>query len=476
MDDHSAVALKALLDECQANHSECKPSGLTTLPTRLLQLISKPDGLNVKLHITSKGQTGSYAALSYCWGGPQVLRLQKANLDMFSAAEMDLKQLPKTLQDAANMTASLGLEFIWIDALCIIQDDEKDKAREINNMCSIYEQSAVTIVAATASSVRDGFLKPSNQLNKKHPTCSISIRSLRQPKDKSPCGLTFVPMHSQHLDKLPINERGWTFQESYIPPRLLVFGDHEPFLRCRTKDASSMAQTAIIYSHSRIEPRRNIDSALPKHIREEQHVPYKLREMWKHIVESYTERQFSFAEDRLLAIQGIVDFLENRYSDDSCYYGVWKSLAVGCLLWTVREDEPRGTRVLTAPTWSWLSIPYAVDMHNLDLLGSYAGDAVIKFDDNYPEQVSVTCAVVPISETAGDELEYWLDLEDEHEEDAENDFAERFALFVARTSNGTVLTMITVRCVDGVHIRRGVTEINNADVWLARQKETVIIR
>ncbi|KAJ4370556.1 hypothetical protein N0V83_005077 [Neocucurbitaria cava] len=236
-----------------------------------------------------------------------------------------------------------------------------------------------------------------------------------------------------------------------------------------------MALTAILHQNSRLEPRRNIDRALPKHVREEEHLPYKLREMWRYIVESYTERCFSFAADRLLAIQGVIDFLGHRFDNDRCYFGVWKSIAVGCLLWTVHEDQPGGTRVLTVPTWSWLSVSHAVDMDNLELFGSYLGDAIVEFDEAYTQQIIVTCAVVPVSEMADDELEYWLDLADEYDEDLRDEWTNRFALVMAETSNGTVLGMVTVRREDGVHMRRGVTEINNADAWLARPKETVVL-
>ncbi|KAF2106732.1 heterokaryon incompatibility protein-domain-containing protein [Lophiotrema nucula] len=466
-------ALRGLLNDCEKHHHDCQPSGPRPLPTRLLRLTE--DGRKYQLHLSQNDQEGQYAALSYCWGGPQDVRLLNDNIERLVAGPIDSEQLPQTLRDAIAVTRILELEYLWVDALCIIQDDTADKQREISRMCSIYGNSTVTIVAAIASSVKEGFLHSTARINERYPSCSVSLAVSRHGEIGSQrCTITFVPTHAQHTTKFPINARGWAFQESYIPPRLLVFGDQEPFLRCRMKDATPLAHTAIDYKHSRIEPRCNIDYALPAHIREQEHISYNLREIWRYVVERYTERQFSFAGDRPLAIRGIVDFLESRF-DDQCYFGIWGSIPVGCLLWTVRSQKCPASRCDGIPTWSWLSVLNEVDLDHLELLGSFRGDSMVEFGDRDNCEIAITCPVIPIEDVAEeDEIEYWQDRDKDDEVDRVNG-AERFVLLLSKMSNDTVVGLCTVRQRDQRHERRGVIEIRDAERWHSKPKMKVIV-
>ncbi|EON65947.1 hypothetical protein W97_05189 [Coniosporium apollinis CBS 100218] len=245
------------------------------------------------------------------------------------------------------------------------------------------------------------------------------------------------------MENFAITKRGWTFQESYIPPRLLIFGDQEPFLRCRTKDAMPIAITAIDYQRSRIEPRRNIDHALPPHIREQEHLPYNLRHIWMNVVVDYTRRQFSFEGDRPLAIRGIVDFLEKRGNG--------------------------------LPTWSWLSTPNEIAMSSLELLGDYRGDAVVEFSERDPFRLALECPVISFDDVEEeDQIEYWQDHEDEDKADGLAG-AECYVLVLSKMSNDTVLGLATTQLRDLTHVRRGVIELRDAEKWLSKPKGKVIV-
>ena len=110
-----------------------------------------------KLRWTEEGEVGNYIALSYCWGGKQSFTATKRTVQDFTDG-IPISKLPKTIRDAIVVTQELGLRFIWIDALCIIQDDSEDVAREINNMAQVYRKAHLTLSAACARSVNDGFL------------------------------------------------------------------------------------------------------------------------------------------------------------------------------------------------------------------------------------------------------------------------------------------------------------------------------
>jgi hypothetical protein len=88
--------------------------------------------------ILSTEKQGHYAALSYCWGGDQPTKLHMHNLSAYLTA-IDESTLPRTTLDAVKVTRSVGVRFLWIDAYCIIQDNENDKLREINRMDEVYK-------------------------------------------------------------------------------------------------------------------------------------------------------------------------------------------------------------------------------------------------------------------------------------------------------------------------------------------------
>ncbi|KAH7068095.1 heterokaryon incompatibility protein-domain-containing protein [Paraphoma chrysanthemicola] len=459
--DHSGLALHALLKHCEEHHRDCQPSGSRPLPSRLVKLVN--GGEKVQLYVSEPNQQGRYAALSYCWGGLQELRLLRTNMQSFQSSPIATAQLPETLRDTIALCRRLKLGFVWIDALCIVQDDEVDKKQEISRMCSIYENSSVTIVAATATSVAQGFLNHRVHVNKAHPSCTIDLTCSHEAacQERS---LGFTAMHVHHMDNFPISQRGWTFQESYIPPRLMVFGDHEPFLRCRTSDATAIAQTAIQYSLSHILPRRNITYG--RH--------YEFRSIWQNVVEDYTERQFSFEDDRPLAINGIVEFLEHRYGG-KCYFGVWDSIPIGCLLWTVTSQKRASSRYIGLPTWSWLSTPNTVCLDVLELLGNYDGDAVIEFSERDPSHIIIECPVIVYDVVADFAIEYWQDHEDEDKADILTNTGVDYFLLLSRMTNDTVRGLSTVQLQGGKHMRRGVLEVRDAEKWLSKPKKRVIL-
>lgn len=98
-----------------------------------------------------------WASLSYVWGGAQEVRTTKITL-LEHLTSIQVANLPQTLIDAIKVCRQLEISFLWIDALCIIQDDPCDLYRELNSMASIYQHSYLTISAACARRVEDGFL------------------------------------------------------------------------------------------------------------------------------------------------------------------------------------------------------------------------------------------------------------------------------------------------------------------------------
>lgn len=464
-----AAALRSLVFKCQNRqglHEHCQSQAMRPLPSRILYITGELGQVpKIRLHVPTmeRGmrEVGQYATLSYCWGGPQQLKLARDNISTFRRGGYLDKGWPQTFKDAILTTQILGLSYLWIDALCIIQDDPDDKGREIDHMCSIYENSAVTIVAATARSVHDGFLRPVNTFNETYPSCEVEVSTDNKRSGK----LSFVPVHAHHTEKFPINKRGWTFQEALISPRLLVFGDLEPFLRCRGGDAISVSKSHIRYDISRIQPRRIMNRDLQSE---------GLRQIWPEVVEQYTLRELSFVEDRPQAIKGVIASLSHTFRE-SCHWGIWESCPVSCLVWQKSLESRPSSPIPGIPTWSWMSITGQVNLWHMVSLGNYKGEALVEIERSpLFDRLLLTCCVLREEEVRRDgnlgEIHHDFDIKTPTPRRSKS-----FLLILAKTTFNGLLAIIAGYTGNGTYWRYGLAEIKDPDKWLSKPRKRILL-
>ena len=148
--------MKKWLRKCSTSHVQCNSAKKHEKPTRLLSIANG----TVRL-VFSKDleRVPEYAALSYCWGREPFLTLTEDRLVPF-LNEIPFDELPKTFREAISAARELGVEYIWIDALCIIQgqEDSSDWLAEASRMRSVYGGSLVTIAASAATNVHKGLI------------------------------------------------------------------------------------------------------------------------------------------------------------------------------------------------------------------------------------------------------------------------------------------------------------------------------
>ena len=159
---------------CDGEHQMCSHvlKEDLELPTRILDLNSMPNResmvkdkhwnelfatTKLKLVETSASECGRYVALSYCWGTTLAYKTTR-DTKQAHLEGIDFRHLPLTLQDAVMFTRYLGLRYLWVDCLCIIQDDNEDWQRQASRMGDIYLGSYLTIAAARAKDSSEGFL------------------------------------------------------------------------------------------------------------------------------------------------------------------------------------------------------------------------------------------------------------------------------------------------------------------------------
>ena len=200
------------------------------LPTRLID-VGDRDYMNPCLHITGgspepHGGT-KYMTLSHCWGSIKPKKLETHNIKAMRQG-IELSTLPKTFQDAIQITRTLGIRYIWIDTLCIIQDSPDDWFKESSLMCDIYANSYCNIAATAAKDGSVGCIYDRNPIIA-HPLCIQATWTGLEPATYC---LVDRNMWSREVDDAPLNQRAWVFQERFLSPRNLSFGVNRLFWEC----------------------------------------------------------------------------------------------------------------------------------------------------------------------------------------------------------------------------------------------------
>lgn len=210
---------------CQHSHAECQMTFDGTrlednplLPTRSLY-VGSVDSDVVKLTETCSLR-GKWAALSHCWGSRQPIQTTHKNLQKNKEGIL-LSLLPATFRDAVQVTRALGLDYLWIDSLCIIQDDANDWDKEAPRMGQVYEHADIVIVAAWAENAGQGCF---TNLTPENP-----IVDLPYYKGGMKSGRVFATTQQySFLDTRPLCNRAWTIQERVLSRRAIYYTKRGP--------------------------------------------------------------------------------------------------------------------------------------------------------------------------------------------------------------------------------------------------------
>lgn len=306
-------------------------------PRRLIDTTSCGAAELVKLDTDTLIEELPYATLSYCWGGDQEGKTLRANLAS-RLQGFNLKDQPKTIQDAVTMTRALGIRFVWIDSLCIVQDDEDDKVHEITRMHDIYRNSYVTLSASRAASSKEGFL------NRCKPVDPIRL-AYRGPDGT----LGSVILSSSDMIREPIHSRAWTLQEHALSARLLIFGTFGMRWVCRAGNHSDGEQENAGHFRNR----------LAEHL----HAPHpeaNLAGEWHDLVLGYSSRSLTNVEDRLPAVSAMATMHSTVRRDSLYLAGLWSDSLPRDLLWNVFSSVNwaggRRDQHSAFPSWSWASV------------------------------------------------------------------------------------------------------------------------
>jgi hypothetical protein len=223
--------VKLNLDICEHGHETCSPNINTPLPLRTLHLKEvAQDMIEVTLFEDEAGvATGRYATLSHRWGDNLTCITTKSNI-RDRRRRILWHTIPKTFQDAIIYCLKLGIEYLWIDTLCIMQDSPKDWQQQSAQMAGIYSNSYLTLSATAAIDSRVGCFSMS-------PSAPVQINSdlLGSAPPiyvREKLSHWTNPIRLNLKERLPLLTRAWVFQERILSTRTLHFCDRELVWEC----------------------------------------------------------------------------------------------------------------------------------------------------------------------------------------------------------------------------------------------------
>ncbi|OCL07539.1 HET-domain-containing protein, partial [Glonium stellatum] len=358
--------------------------------TKLPKRVVKVNGPVPRLYLTKEGETGHYITLSHCWGKTQPFTTKKDTL-RDRAQGFTLDELPKTFRDAITVTRELGVDYVWIDSLCIVQDDLQDWQTESAKMASIYRNALLTI-AATASpdgekgcfferppdgSVRVDFSKTTPEENEA--SCALSDQldrlAISARKDSLYDGsATFyacpgVTYLIDPLRKSPLNRRGWVVQERMLSRRMIHFADDQLFWECQTQFLSEGGTYNRVMAEGMYDRLTQNLRALEYYGPEphRRHPAFMWNASvigrWLNLVMEFSRKQLTQEMDIFPALAGVASVIQQR-KGDRFLAGLWKNTLHLELLWIAFDAPHYPPAQWRAPSWSWAALNGEVEYYD----------------------------------------------------------------------------------------------------------------
>ncbi|KAF4982594.1 hypothetical protein FZEAL_1826 [Fusarium zealandicum] len=355
------------LHDCDSKHTDCQFDGESTLPTRLVDLGSLEHPILRLVETESRVPSDSkYVALSHRWGDmknnrPFCTRLEDSSgkghdFESFKQA-IPYADVPQTFRDAIETTRRLGVRYLWIDSLCIIQGNGGDFVIESKRMEDVFSCAYCVIAASRASNQLEGFLgeRPQRQY--------LAIQRNGEPP-LYVCEA--IDDFGSHVLDGALNRRGWVLQERALARRTVYFADVQTYFECgqgvRCETLTKMQNNMADFLG---------DARFPDKAMRTKSRALKIR-YFQDLYRRYSHLEFSHIQDRPVAIAGLENRLRKAFWTKGGY-GIFDD-GPGCglfhrsLLWQRSEDEPVLETIdfserpeHAMPSWSWMAFKGGID-------------------------------------------------------------------------------------------------------------------
>lgn len=370
-----AVAELALfwLEKCLKNHGKCgRSQDPNFFPLRLLDV----SGNEPRLVLTDlEKPDGPYATLSHCWGpNPTFFRLTDSHVKEMRAG-ISIERLPQNFRSAIQTCRSLGVKYLWIDSLCIIQSGKgsrEDWLLHLSAMQAVYANCLINIASARASNANESCYTSRNLEHVE--ACIVPFSTYHSGfENPGPRLLIYEELFVTGRQLTPLGSRGWVVQERILSPRVLHFAAKQVFWECSESQNECEAYPAGLDHKFRpcgpFElPTRGSPPSENDHI------------LWQQLIWTYTACSLSRPEtDKLGAFSSIAEHMASIFKDDYIA-GHFRSELPEALLWSISRGStpsapPGFSNSYRAPSWSWANTdvqiqPYAMYKGTYNLDGS----------------------------------------------------------------------------------------------------------
>lgn len=228
--------LRNWLSDCDKNHPDCKTKTVVApndaTPTRLIDVSNESIVVLVNKQRFSRQGEVKYVAFSHPWGDKRIHKhvcTTRENLDTYCKSGIRIKDLPNTFKDAVTITRRLGLQYLWIDSLCILQGVNGDFAEESVRMANVFSCAYCVISASSAVGTN------SQVLTERRPLEIVKF----QPEDtasRSPSQALYLTESVNDFQKDvldgPLSTRGWVLQERALSRRTIYFTENQTYWEC----------------------------------------------------------------------------------------------------------------------------------------------------------------------------------------------------------------------------------------------------
>jgi hypothetical protein len=258
-----------------------------------------------------------------------------ANRDGYRHA-IPWQELPSTISDAIKLCYRLGFGYLWVDSLCIVQDDAKDWLREASSMAGVYSKSALTLAVHLCCDASESFLQkrlldPNQWSDGSHGSARIPFtdrftgdkKQMYLWRDRFFKGSRFLDSSWWSVQDVgrygPSGNRfsrAWTFQEWFLSPRVLHIHAMTVW-DCHTGHANELEKR--FFRESTISRKNAFD--------------------WYFIVRDFTSRNITQEEDRLPALAGLAEHVQ-RQTGNVYLAGLWLGDLPKGLIWSRLSSEP----------------------------------------------------------------------------------------------------------------------------------------
>ncbi|KAK3362501.1 heterokaryon incompatibility protein-domain-containing protein [Lasiosphaeria hispida] len=353
-DEKSLDFISQNVEHCFGEHS-CGGDGATLplLPNRVIWVeANTPSRIQL---VEPNGFHAKYIALSYCWGpvSPDTYLTDATNLAARKVS-INYDDLPPLIQDVVRCARALGIAYIWIDRLCIIQGDGGDFTTQAPQMGDIYGNASLAIAAASASSENDRILLERDQKNGPF-TLNMKLEGMGT--------LTLGIRRRTHRlgtenyggDYGRVSTRAWIWQERLLSARTVFFTPHALKFECHRHSIWEGFDRGVV-GHSwptQLDLISNSNSS------------------WLKLVEEFMKRDITRPSDRLPAIEAVMRYIAKK-TGWSPFWGVFEEHLVESLGWVSQSKKTiagKHAAVMNpghyAPTWSWASVDGGISYRHI---------------------------------------------------------------------------------------------------------------